>query len=141
MNPVVIDANILFAALMRADTRFGKVILTAQNDLFYIPRFAIIELFKHKERIVQLTNCPEVILLELYYRLLKRLQFMDEDLIAVDSWREAWELVKDIDEKDVSYLAMTIELNARLWTNDMELKNGLKSKGFDHFYQPFSTFP
>lgn len=141
MNPAIVNANILFAAMMREKTQYGMVILTAQNDLFYIPGFAIVEIFKHKERILKLTQCHEVTLLGLFHALLKRLNFMNEDLISVASWREAWELVKDVDEKVLSYLAMTMELDARLWTDDKELKNGLKAKGFDRFYQPISIFP
>ena len=46
------------------------------------------------------------------------------------------ELVYDVDVKDVPIVALTIELEWKLWTNDNELKDGLKSKSFFEFIQP-----
>jgi len=48
----------------------------------------------------------------------------------------SWELCKDIDEKDFAYLALSLELDGRLWTGDKKLINGLRAKGFDHFFEP-----
>ena len=30
---------------------------------------------------------------------------------------------------------MPIELEGKLWTNDVELKDGLRAKGFDDFFE------
>ena len=30
---------------------------------------------------------------------------------------------------------MPIELEGKLWTNDIELKDGLRAKGFDEFFE------
>jgi predicted nucleic acid-binding protein len=43
------------------------------------------------------------------------------------------QLTHDVDIKDVPNIALTIELEALLWTNDNELKKGLRAKGFDAF--------
>ena len=134
---VVVDANILFSALLREENRHAEILLTEAGNEFFTPRFVVVEIFKHKGKILKYTKCSEEVLLELLHRLLKRLYFMDEDLIALPSWREAWELIKDTDGKDLPYLAMAIELDARIWTNDAQLKDGLRSKGFDRFYEPF----
>ena len=55
--------------------------------------------------------------------------------IADESVRQAYELCKDIDEKDTPFVALTIELNGLLWTKDDTLKDGLKKKGFDKFFE------
>jgi len=31
---------------------------------------------------------------------------------------------------------LTLHLDARLWTDDEELKTGLRAKGFDQFFEP-----
>ena len=49
--------------------------------------------------------------------------------------KKAFNLCKDIDAKDTVYDATTIELNGLLWTKDKELKNGLKLKGFNSFFE------
>ncbi len=42
-------------------------------------------------------------------------------------------LCADIDEKDTLFVALTLELNGKLWTHDEILKTGLKRKGFNSF--------
>ncbi len=60
----------------------------------------------------------------------------DEDAIGIGSWTEAWRLCRDVDENDTAYLALTLELDAELWTSDRELETGLRKKGFTRFFQP-----
>jgi predicted nucleic acid-binding protein len=43
--------------------------------------------------------------------------------------------MKVVDIKDFPFVALTIELDALLWTGDNKLKNGLKAKGFNLFYE------
>jgi predicted nucleic acid-binding protein len=40
-----------------------------------------------------------------------------------------------VDEKDSVFIALTLQLKARLWTGDIKLINGLTAKGFIDFYQ------
>jgi predicted nucleic acid-binding protein len=40
----------------------------------------------------------------------------------------------EVDLKDIPFVALSIELNAPLYTGDNKLKNGLLAKGFDNFY-------
>ena len=51
-------------------------------------------------------------------------------------WMEAHRLCKDVDEKDTPYVALTLYLDGRLWTDDDELRLALRAKGFDRFYEP-----
>jgi predicted nucleic acid-binding protein len=39
-------------------------------------------------------------------------------------------------KKDTPYVALTLHLDGRLWTEDEELKNALLAKGFDRFLVP-----
>ena len=47
---VVVDTNILFAALLHKEARLREVILTDPIHRFFSPRFVMVKLFKHKER-------------------------------------------------------------------------------------------
>ena len=137
MNPpVVVDTNILFAALVSRRSRLRETLLMETGVVFFAPRFIFTELFKHKERILAATNLPEDELLEAMNALFSRLSFEDEGAIPLGDWIQARQLCSGVDEKDTPFIALTIHLNARLWTEDAELKHGLRAKGFDHFFEP-----
>lgn len=51
-------------------------------------------------------------------------------LISTESYFSAFHLVKDIDEDDTVYLALSIEFDVTLLTNDLILAEGLRRKGY-----------
>lgn len=131
---VVVDTNIIFSALLREDNRYARAIIKNEGSHdFYGVYFTIVELFKHKERIKQYSNLSEEDILETLYELLKHIHMVNDEIISIPVWKEAMQLTHDIDIKDVPNIALTIELEAKLWTNDSILKKGLKAKGFDDF--------
>ena len=136
MNEIVVtDANIVVSALISDNRRIRRIL--ARKDLQFVsPKFIIVELFKHAPRIQKATKLSKDEILELFSSIVNRIKFYEEDLISVGSWTEAFRLCRDVDEKDTPYIALTLELNARIWTNDEELKIGLRKKGFADFYNP-----
>ena len=110
--------------------------LTGSGPTFHCPRFVFVELFQHKERIAQATELSEEDLLECLYELLARVHFVDEGGISIGTWMEARRLCRDVDAKDTPFLALALHLEGRLWTEDEELKTGLRAKGFDGFFEP-----
>jgi predicted nucleic acid-binding protein len=92
-------------------------------------------LFKHKEKLLKYSTLEEEEFLEVFYSVLKRVNFFNEQTISDESVQRAYELCRDIDEKDTPFVALTIELNGLLWTKDDALKGGLKNKGFDAFFE------
>lgn len=131
---VIVDTNIIFSALLREDNRYARTLIkNEEKHDFYGVYFTIVELFKHKERIKQFSKLSEEDILEVLYELLKHINIINDDIISVSSWKAAMQLVYDVDVKDLPNVALTIELGAKLWTNDTELKTGLRAKGFDDF--------
>ena len=135
-SSVVVDTNILFAALVGSRSRIREFLFTEKGLSFSCPRFLFVELFKHKERILTATDLSEEDLLDALNALLARVHFVDESTIPIGIWLEARRLCHDIDEKDTPFIALTIHLNGRLWTDDSELKTGLRAKGFGLFFEP-----
>jgi predicted nucleic acid-binding protein len=41
-----------------------------------------------------------------------------------------------VDEKDTPYIALTLHLDGRFWTDDTTLKTALRAKGFTAFFEP-----
>jgi len=133
---VVVDANIAFKALVsqRGDLR-GRLD-PSSNAKFYTPGYLFVELFKHKTRLARATGLTEEELLEALHALVCRLEFVSEASISMGLWMEAHRLCKDVDEKDTPYIALALHLDGLLWTEDVQLKQALRAKGFDGFYEP-----
>ena len=133
---LVVDTNVFFSLLLRRHTAQRRRFLTDANHALYCPRFFFVELFKHKERIVQAAELNEDELLECLQELLARLHFVEEGSIPLGTWMEARRLCRDVDLKDAPFIALTLHLDGRLWTSDEELKTRLRPRGFDRFFEP-----
>lgn len=131
---IVIDTNIIISALISNSQRILQVIFNS-NYIFVSPKFVIIELFKHSRKIQKASKLTEDEVLELLSIIINRVKFYDENLVSIGSWTQAFKLCREVDEKDTPYVALALELNAKLWTKDDVLKNGLKRRGFDDFFQ------
>jgi predicted nucleic acid-binding protein len=138
MNPdcVIVDANIAFKALVSQRGDLRERLDQSAMAKFYTPGYLFVELFKHKARLACATGLTEEELLEALHALVSRLEFVNEANIAVGLWMEAHRLCKDVDEKDTPYVALTLHLEGRLWTEDAQLKQALHAKGFDDFFEP-----
>ena len=132
---IVIDTNIVFKALRLKHSAI-RSFLNQEEYSFYAPKFLLVEIFKHKEKILKNNLQLEDEFYEYLNILLNRISFVNEDFISIGNYMEAYRLCKDIDEKDVPFIALTIELEAELWTYDNPIKEGLMNKGFSHFFNP-----
>lgn len=62
---------------------------------------------------------------------LSNINIVPENKISEQSWQEAFDLIKEIDEDDTPFIALSIELGAKLWTGDKVLSKGLNTKGIN----------
>ena len=131
---VIVDTNILFSALISQESVLRKTLFTDEVD-FYAPNFAFVELFKYKEKIQKLAKLSDNELFEFMNLLLNRITFVNEKFISLTSKQKAYDLCKDIDLKDIVFVALAFELNALLWTGDKKLKIGLELHGFVDFFK------
>lgn len=132
---IVLDTNIIFSALLNRRSSICDLLLDKTLN-FFVPKFLYIELFKYKEKIMRASRHDEDEVLELLYRILKKTYIYDEDIIDDDALKKAYELVKDIDEGDLIFVALAIELDGKLWSGDKKLIQGLKEKGFKDLFSP-----
>lgn len=134
METVVVDTNIVFAAIHTSKSLTRQHLLMVPIH-FVTCNFLFIEIFRHKERIFKNSRANEGEIYDYLEKVLSRLHFFNEELISVENYFRAYHLCKEIDLKDIAFVALSIELNARLWTRDTILKDGLRLKGFDQFYE------
>jgi predicted nucleic acid-binding protein len=61
---IIVDTNVFFSLLLRRESALRRQFLSDATRSFHCPRFFLVELFKHKERIAQATELSEDELLE-----------------------------------------------------------------------------
>jgi predicted nucleic acid-binding protein len=128
---LIIDTNLLFSAISKPDGKIAEIILHPQFGLELIGCYmSYVELFKHKNKILKMSKLAEEELLQVMYQILKRIIFINEGSIDEQTFKGAYELTRDIDEKDTVFVAMSKHLGCKLWSGDKVLVEGLRKKGF-----------
>jgi len=137
---VVVDTNLIFSALIPRASGIREV-LFEKNILFYAPNFLISEFYKHKDKLIKYSKLDEAEYYQYFNGIIEKIRFVPIDFISLESKQNAYDLCKDIDIKDTPFIALAIELNMPIWTGDKKLKDGLRLKGFDHFFEVTIKFP
>lgn len=133
MEKLIIDSNIFYAALRTKNSKTRHRLLTSHHR-FFTANFLFVEIFKHKERILEKSDANEDDVYEFLAELLNVVQFINDQQISTANIIHAFQLCKNIDEKDTIFVALSLEFGYKIWTRDNELKEGLRRKGFDHFF-------
>ena len=133
--PIVVDTNILFAALRSANRQTRRTLYRDDVE-FFAPKFIIVEIFEHKEQIVSKAKIPAQDVYEFLDDIIQRITFVSNEYISLANYTEAHRLCRDVDENDTPFVALALELNAKLWSRDEILKNHLIGAGFTAFFEP-----
>ncbi|ADB36334.1 PIN domain-containing protein [Spirosoma linguale] len=113
MSPVIVDANVLFSALISAGNKAASILITPPATIRLVScHFIQIELFKHKERIKHLSGLDDDTLIDLLYEFSSHIEFINEAYIPFICWQQANRLLENIDPNDIPYLALAIHLDA-----------------------------
>ncbi len=131
---VVLDTNIVFSAILNPQSNIGQILLNKDNKLqFYSVNYLLIELNNHKLKLSNLAKI-DLNLIEKYIDFFtSKITFIDEneipELIVIDSF----ELVKEIDPNDSLFVALAKFKDAKIWSGDKKLINGLLSKNYNNY--------
>ncbi|MCD4792641.1 MAG: hypothetical protein K8R54_05360 [Bacteroidales bacterium] len=130
---IIIDSNILFSACI---TPYGDNADLLLNPNYSFERYSchylFVEMFKHQNKIVKLSKQNIENIIEVLYAFMSKITFINEGTISQEIWKKADELTKEVDNNDISFVALTLSIpNSVLWTNDKKLIKGLQSKGFN----------
>ncbi len=104
---IVVDSNIFFSALLSAENKSKTVFFNPQYEC-HTCNFLFVEIFKHRPRIEQFSKLAEEEILTSLQSLLSHISFVNEQLIPSPVVQTAYELCKDIDEKDTPFLALSL---------------------------------
>ncbi|WP_456480680.1 PIN domain-containing protein [Nautilia sp.] len=125
---IIIDTNIIFSSLLSSNEKYLNLF---NKYYFYAPNYLIYEIFKYKHKISKLSNLQIYEIDTFFSFIINKIHFKNEKDFSISSLKQAYELCFDVDKNDISFVALTIELNGVLLTGDKKLYNGLKNKGFD----------
>ncbi len=132
-NAVVVDTNLIFSALIPKASRIREILFES-NMTFYSPNFLITEIYSHKDKLLKSSKLTEPEFYLYFNGIIERMTFIPTDFIGKESRKKAYDLCKNIDVKDTPFIALAIELGIPVWTGDKKLKDGLKLKGYQDFY-------
>lgn len=110
----------------------GKLIASPSLPIRYVTcHYALVELFKHQAKIIKFAKKSIEDVVDDLSTLMNRLKLYNESLIEKHHWQEAARLTAGIDSFDISYVALSLQMDARLWTGDKKLTTHLRMMGFD----------
>jgi len=115
---LVIDANILFAALIKESVT--KELILSNGINLFAPEFLFEEFYKYKEEILKKTNRSLEEFDEIFMILTNIITLIPEEEFCL-----FLEKARSIspDENDSAYFALALKLNCAIWSNDKKLKN------------------
>jgi predicted nucleic acid-binding protein len=127
---LVVDTNIVFSTLLNPQSAIGEILMNIQDDfIFYAPELLKEELKRYAPKIIAYSKLTPEVISGIEELVLSNINFVSEELISEPSWTKAFALTRDIDEDDTPFIALGIELDAKLWTGDKVLAKGLAKKG------------
>lgn len=131
---IVVDSNIVFSSILNTQGKLGQLLINGARFFdFYSIGLLKDEILEHRKKIMKLSGFDELQFQQTYHLIIDKIQFIDDVLLSDDDIDKAEDLVKDIDENDLLFVALNYHLNSTLWTGDKKLVNGLKKKGYHHF--------
>jgi predicted nucleic acid-binding protein len=116
---IVMDSNILFAALIRNSTT--KKIILDYEGFFLFPSLIFEEMQKHKHELLDKSGMTINDFNLLLSLLLKKVIIIPKEKLLPFK-QQADELVKDIDPEDSIFVACALAYKAALWTDEKQLK-------------------
>ena len=127
---IVIDSNVVFSALLNQSGKIGQLLIFARQHLeFYAPNLLKAELKRHKDKMLEISGLSEDELESLKEEIFECINFISEEQIPYQCWHNAIPIVREVDMDDIAFVALSEYIDARLWTGDKHLLEGLKAKG------------
>lgn len=120
---LVVDTNTLMSALLKDNSITAKLLKSEFFDLYY-PEDGLREIEYYKKYMI--SKRKKTLQKQSFDYALK---FILESIRIISSelysqrMKDAYEVMKEIDEKDTPFLALALQLNCPIWSNDKHFKH------------------
>lgn len=129
---LVTDSNIIYSALINPNGVIAKIFKDKADIQFIAPDYLFQEVKNHWDKIVMASSLTEKELKAEFDFYKKRIKIYAKG-VSRKAFNKAYEIVKDIDENDMLFVALHLQTGHKLWTGDKELIKGVTAKGYDIF--------
>jgi predicted nucleic acid-binding protein len=128
---IVVDTNVVFSTLLNTNSNIAGILFNSDGCFeFYACSYMRQEIRRHWHKLISISKLSEEQLELSYALVLSKLHFINEEIIPLKIWESAENMVSLIDEDDIDFVALTIFINATLWTGDKPLYLHLKKLSF-----------
>lgn len=132
MITIIVDANILFSALITPNGKIAKILSHPALQIRRIScHFLLTELSKHQIKIVRTSKRETDAVVEDINYFINHITLYNEQFLQQDYWKEAEKLTSGVDHFDIPYVALAMQTGGILWTGDKKLHAHLRAMGFD----------
>ncbi len=126
----IVDSNIIFSAIISENDKYIDIF---QKNKLYVPDIVLLELNKYEEKIIKKTKLEEIQFKKFIRNLFEDITVIPRFAISKENFIKAYELCKNFDEKDTPFIALSLEFNYPLWTNDKNIIENLGKMGIISF--------
>jgi predicted nucleic acid-binding protein len=131
MTRVVVDTNIVFSAILNTSSDIGDVLFGSdQSFTFYTAEYLRNELDRNRDKLMAISSLNKQEIIEAQFYVFNKIRFLSEEQIPTAIWEQSMSFVKEVDMDDIAFVALSMYLEASLWTGDKKLIKGLQAKGF-----------
>lgn len=133
MTKLVIDSNIIFSAILNTHSKIAQILLTGSDFYdFYAPEYVRSEIWAHQDKIKNIARLSDEHFIEVYELILKNITVLNHSIVDKETYTDAFELCKNIDINDTTFVAFSKYLKCKLWTGDKKLIKGLQKKKIEN---------
>lgn len=116
---VIVDANIVFSAMLNTNSKIANILMSSNNIISFIaPNFIYSELTKYYLKIAKHLKINISLMPNIQDIITRNIEFINEEIITIEHWLKSKSLCKNIDEKDIPYIAFCLFFKYKLWTGD-----------------------
>jgi len=138
MPSYVIDTNIVMGKLISGKSHYLKLVSFFE---FHFPQYLLIELDEYKNVVQSKTKLDEQQLQKFTYAIFSQMRVVPSIVVSKSTLERARQLCENVDNKDISFVALSIETGFTLLTRDEVLYKGLRKQGYKNviLFEDFLT--
>ena len=133
---IIADSNIFMSALVNPTGRTASILAERKKIQYIVPDYLITEVTEHIPDLVKRFKNQKTKkeLLADFKKLLEGITIVKEEDLQKTYVAKAEKIVADVDENDMHFIALHLQIKHKIWTSDKLLIKGLTEKGYGHFF-------